>query len=197
MPRRHLKSKLRSNELTPLVLEGLVTGHFFFAEPTEDEQRVFWLQHREKLIEATIRARPGTRPAAWWKFDAPAARERIGGVGDVRGELWFGVPAEIHSLDPKDPPRFESQVTHLHRHGLLTRAEFVALAGKEIAASGDWSEAGVWISSMPPWESERQAMEWNFAVRLNDAGDPSSVGRVARRRPARITRLKRLHSAGL
>lgn len=57
-----------------------------------------WAEHRERLLKAWIRERPGSRPWAWWEFDAPqeplvgwdpahwrvkygAIRARLGGTG--------------------------------------------------------------------------------------------------------------------
>ena len=83
---------------------------------------------------------PGSRPRCWWKYDAPEARRRLGGVGEPgREDLTRGIPnswawprvwpagATIVGgplpCDPADPPVFESEATYLRRLGLLLPGE--------------------------------------------------------------------------
>ena len=65
-----------------------------------------WSRHRDVILSAWVAAHPGTRPAAWWQFDAPRAtslpgraasavasgrvpapRRRRGGVGTPNHEV--------------------------------------------------------------------------------------------------------------
>lgn len=97
-----------------------------------------WEKYREAVLGEWIKLHPGTRPWAWWKYDAPeSARQWLGGSGcplmpagwqETKriqgGLLHFGVPTQWRVLpDPADPPVFESQVAYLHRLGLLTDEE--------------------------------------------------------------------------
>lgn len=135
-----------------------------------------WSELRESVLDRWIRTCPGTRPFAWWQFDAPPAlvtghagpfpgrepRRRLGGTGTPNFEVlnsapwfWFGLPVMFvqpwmveyyngrardvngkpietkyrdgdftgRAIDPRNPPRFESQADYLERHGLLTRGE--------------------------------------------------------------------------
>jgi hypothetical protein len=88
---------------------------------SEEEARAAWFAHRDELIAywtqdpETWEKRhghesygypkpggPGTRPAAWWTFEAPERRRRIGGTGLGGTDdpdapawaqgLWFGCP---------------------------------------------------------------------------------------------------------
>lgn len=104
----------------------------------ENELCNLWEICRDDILAAHVMAFPGTRPRAWWIYDSPEPRRRLGGVGephfdDRSGRT--GLPtcwddAEIvryHgygiAVDPNDPPTYEAQAEYLKRHGLLTRDE--------------------------------------------------------------------------
>jgi hypothetical protein len=108
----------------------------------DDDRRAAWEEIRHDVLEAWVATRPGTRPWAWWAFDAPrvargrehacVARLRLGGGGIAKRDAAavmddgeFGVPAlwVDGTLDPDDPPVFESQAAYLERHGLLMPGE--------------------------------------------------------------------------
>ncbi len=148
----------------------------------EEDWHVLWEQLRDTIMAEWIRNHPGTRPWAWWGFDAPRQpdqgsggfwegtlpepRQRVSGTGTPKYEVLayvphftFGIPdswiskfdedyyngrsKDIHgnkvgnyqegdfngqAIDPKDPPRYESQADYLKRHGLLSATEEKALA---------------------------------------------------------------------
>ena len=104
--------------------------------------RELWKSAREELLRDFIREFPGRRPWAWWKFDSPGPRLRLGGRGEARfpHNLHFGIPLpyyyekwlvdifrhrnpggvrEYDIFDPSDPPVYESQESYLRRNGLL------------------------------------------------------------------------------
>lgn len=56
--------------------------------------REMWNEKRDALMASWVQERPGTRPWAWWTFDAP-----------------------------EDRPEGESEAGYLRRHGLLTPGE--------------------------------------------------------------------------
>ena len=81
-----------------------------------------------------------TRPALWWRFDAPRLplgtfqgwfidgklpqpRKRTGGTGTPvaapSAPFAYGVPTAWVDFDEDDPPTYESQAAYLKRHGLL------------------------------------------------------------------------------
>jgi hypothetical protein len=53
-----------------------------------------WQRHKEKILSTWIVEHPGTRPFAWWQFDAPASK-----------------------------PQEESERSYLERHNQLTEPE--------------------------------------------------------------------------
>jgi len=104
--------------------------------------RQVWAASGAELLRSWVRARPGTRPWAWWALEAPRAvdtpwrcepRRRVGGVGVAVRDRFaayddggpFGLPWAwlASTLDPADPPRFESEASFLRRHRLLLPAE--------------------------------------------------------------------------
>jgi hypothetical protein len=135
-------------ELSPEQLDFFLTGidfAFFWDEPERERD---WRAAREDILADWIRDHAGTRPAAWWKYDAPELRRlRVGGRGDVipaydhDTNLRFGIFRKsafvderllaavapvgdgLVPLDENDPPRYESQASYLDRHGFLSAAE--------------------------------------------------------------------------
>ena len=105
------------------------------AEPGVDPYQALWDEHRDAVLDAWTRERPGTRPHLWWRYDAPrwnAPKEYrgwyyvpmlpeprlcLGGVGvSIREKFpaysphWpLGVPDQWHEIDAEDPPRFEAK----------------------------------------------------------------------------------------
>jgi len=116
-----------------------------------DPVKAEWLISRKKVLRSWINSHPGTRPYAWWCFDAPDVRQRVGGTGTPKHEVLqyaaacvFGIPRywvtpqdvgilggragfRAKPLDKNDPPLFESQAAYLERHGLLSDRETAAL----------------------------------------------------------------------
>ena len=137
-------------ELSDGRREHLLNGFSFFGEgyPESDpaamkRMRADWQRHRDELLPEWIALHPGSRPWAWWAFDAPARRETSDGSDhpfdrlerrelcekwhsehpEMRHperfvELFFGVPAIC-----VEAARFESQRAYLARHNLLTEEE--------------------------------------------------------------------------
>lgn len=103
-----------------------------------------WKALGAELLERWIAENPGTRPFAWWLFDAPEPRRRMLTGPKVlwvdsltcppnARKWWFGVPACTSGGDHEQKIVFESQAAFLERHGLLTEAERKAL-GKRLPA---------------------------------------------------------------
>jgi hypothetical protein len=102
---------------------------------TEADFREAWNDVRDEALVDWVREHAGTRPSAWWKFDAPQPRRRLGGIGDTCAAgfdlgmpRWWTTPAlarhsRFVAVDAADPPRFESEAAYLERLGLLPPGE--------------------------------------------------------------------------
>ena len=116
--------------------------------PDYDAMQPLWREHRAAILARWIQTKPGTRPAMWWRYDAPRlAPARLGrwaatvdaprlieprrllrGSGKPLHERLCTVPAHDYGIpvwfgDPDNPPVFESQHAYLKRHGLQYPAE--------------------------------------------------------------------------
>jgi hypothetical protein len=95
----------------------------------EPYQRQLWAEVRGDELPAWIKARPGSRPWAWWQYSAPEQqRQQVGGgrtYGNATLPRWeFGLPtAGVYAVDANHPPIYESEAAYLHRHGLLEADE--------------------------------------------------------------------------
>lgn len=66
---------------TPLQNDLAVYSHMALSLRIEEgtqKARTAWEKHREIVLPRWIEKHPGTRPVAWWRFEAPAHE----GVGD-------------------------------------------------------------------------------------------------------------------
>ncbi|GAB2582498.1 hypothetical protein GCM10027066_24880 [Dyella jejuensis] len=95
-----------------------------------------------------IKTKPGTRPAMWWRYDAPRldpaqlgrwsrtvlaprlieTRRKLSGEGMPLHEALNYAPSHHYGIpawfgDPDNPPAFESQRAYLKRHSLPLPAE--------------------------------------------------------------------------
>ena len=129
----------------PEVIEFLKDNAEFTYFATDQEIRSGWDQMRDEILADWAKKRPGTRPRAWWRFDAKEMRQRLGGTGQAAFEVLahveayhLGIPtswveprhADLYGpdfagvpIDPEDPPLYESQGTYLKRLGLLLPGE--------------------------------------------------------------------------
>jgi hypothetical protein len=126
--------------------EILLCGRWYFSDSAHgfyrrngamdlEEVKGAWEELRGELLPAYIADHPGTRPWAWWRFDAPEPYRRFLGGYDFRTDpaARVGLTAEIHTglgwyssigeAELTDPPIVETQAGYLERHGLLTDAE--------------------------------------------------------------------------
>lgn len=98
-----------------------------------DQLLAFWLQDPETVNSTPAPGGPGTRPWAWWRYEAPGLRRELGNAPlkpcPVSGES-FGIPLGYRhpGYDPDDPPIYETEAAYLARHGLLTADERAQLA---------------------------------------------------------------------
>jgi hypothetical protein len=157
MPRRRWVLKARRGPLSPGLRTYLELGQFgpVGAErrvPIEgyEEARWFtpsqtraaaWREHGAEILMAWVRERPGTRPWAWWQYDATEVRRCVAGAELLVPPIewvWrenFGVPAFVQ-YRPRGCvglPSVEAQAVCLQRLGLLGADERATLAADAFA----------------------------------------------------------------
>lgn len=143
MPRVRRRTKRRSVPLPDYQMQTLLKGvplrrtdqgMAFYTD--RDAQRRTWEEHREALLMQWIEAHPGTRPEAWWRFDASEPRRRVAGPEGIERdrlmaefeERWPGmstVRCGHQGLPGVQLPEdaYESEAAYLRRHGLITSEE--------------------------------------------------------------------------
>ena len=132
MPRKTRRKK-RRNEYNEWHLHQLATGHCYIAGQAFDDDmealKVAWDQLRERFMEVWKAEFAGTRPHAWWKFDAPERRLRVDGnphpFDNPEREdtgLYYGKP---NILTCKDDfmAEYEGELEYLLRLGLIEADE--------------------------------------------------------------------------
>jgi hypothetical protein len=127
-----------------------------------DNIEQLWIEHRDVILTEHIKQYPGTRPALWWRYDAPRLpvatfprsyydgklpepRKRTGGTGSPAYEVRavvpsfdYGIPDVWVGIDRNNPPIFESEATYLRRHGLLFAGEAKRADFDPEAVSREW-----------------------------------------------------------
>jgi len=108
MPIKKVKPKKKTKPTPEWLINGLKTGEW----PKAGEEGCFdrftrkfgkeWAKHKKEIMPGWINEHPGTRPWAWWKFDAPEMRKRLSGNGDpdfehlgVKKLFNFGIPTHF------------------------------------------------------------------------------------------------------
>lgn len=122
----------------------------------EDRLRTDWLAMRDDLLAAWIREAPGTRPWAWWEFDAPRwqppypprcdqmewalcrmpePRRRLGGIGDPAFEclnIWphfdAGIPTQF--VSESDEALYNGRSRDIHGDPIDTKYHEGHFAGR-------------------------------------------------------------------
>jgi hypothetical protein len=122
---------------------GLITGHFYETQhcrkDDEESQRALWDELKDDILAEHVKRSPGSRPWAWWKWEATEMRRVMGLDRDIVGDETDRLPA---FEDPNLPAHFkrnyfgkpniydgflyESEEEYLERLGLLTREEKAA-----------------------------------------------------------------------
>ena len=81
-----------------------------------------WSELRDELLPTWVEQHPGTRPYAWWRFEAPEPRRQVSSGPESLGPAtWFGCPSSFRGM-PHDG-MFETEAEYLERLGLLTPVE--------------------------------------------------------------------------
>ncbi len=132
---------------------GWVKVFQFAVDHAYEQRRVVWVSVRDRQLADWVASRPGTRPWAWWEYDAPRwhradlpvtladmpdgalrelaePRRQVSGprplheMTDTWPQFSYGCALQFdRPIDVADPPQFEAQATYLSRHGLLSSEE--------------------------------------------------------------------------
>lgn len=121
-----------------------------------DAWEALWRRHRTVLLNwwldnpsehrgiGTSRRGGGSRPWAWWHFDAPEPRRILDRHPETRTcdeaditpkdgyRYSFGIPVTYVNWSPTRPPIIEAEAVFLDRHDLLTDRERQLLAAGEL-----------------------------------------------------------------
>ena len=164
MARRRSKkgSGLTENQLLHLLtgdcfdsMEGRAPG---FPFRSDDHRRQLWRENRHRLIDkdvgdddGLVKREPGTRPAAWWSYDAPEPRRIIKNAeywqlpqGEEEGwRRYGGMHPIMHPVDGWSAAgyplqEYESEADYLRRLGLLLPGEEEAM--NDLKQGGDHND---------------------------------------------------------
>lgn len=114
-PVKGLRKRGYGGHLTKWQRYKLIHGGFGLAHDpfeNEEEEKKAWVQNRDRLLAEYIKEHPGSRPAAFWKFDC-AKDLRV--VGE---SSWPDSKGVWHTKK-----EFESGFEFLKRKGLLRPGE--------------------------------------------------------------------------
>ena len=164
MPRQYIRRKTRGSsdpdlpaaiiahlfdEALPAECDPFLSLNLRFPRPGEaiwngQSIEAIWRDYGAEVVAQWIADKPGTRPALWWSYTAPEPRQRIGGSGTPRSDVFayapsldYGAPADwitaddlttwprlkCAAYDDGDPPTFEAQAAYLARHKLFLPGE--------------------------------------------------------------------------
>lgn len=128
--RKSRRRRRRSSDAPPWLVERLVSGHDFAflegrdLEISREALRAAWERLGPAITGDWIREQPGTRPWAWWEFEAAEPRRQISGGPPREGDgLWFGLPPCWGLEQFAVPPLWETEGEYLARLKLLARSE--------------------------------------------------------------------------
>jgi hypothetical protein len=148
MPRRRWRSRVHRAGLSPEITHWFETGQHIVPEdglPIEsfrlrfcdDDARQIWRAARAEILVDWIAEHPGTRPWAWWRFDATEPRRRLGGVGTPAHEVLayldhfpFGLPA--HWVQPWMVEYYNGRARNIHGERIGTEYREGHFAGVAI-----------------------------------------------------------------
>jgi len=115
--------------------------------------RQLWVENCDAVLEEWIPAHPGSRPSTWWRFAAPAPRQRVGGVGTPKSELlanaprfWCGVPLDWVSR--WEVEYYNGRATDIHGNPISTNHR-----------EGEFKEIAINPQNPPTYESQASFLD--------------------------------------
>jgi hypothetical protein len=119
-------------EVQKLTMSHIRIRHLLTTRHTPaaaDDALAAWHRVRRDVLTDWIAKRPGTRPLAWWRYEAPAPMRRIvqgRGHPPAGDPLLFGWPENL--TDRSEHVAIESEAAYLERHELLMPEERASLS---------------------------------------------------------------------
>jgi hypothetical protein len=150
---RPLRTDSKNRRWNAGHIRSLLLYPFFPNEgfgPDLDSKRSCWQEFKDIILPLWVKHRPGTRPLAFWEFDAPERRKRTNGqhpfdnperkkaqVKITGGDLFklsYGRPSSLlPGADFDDfTAEYETQFSYLERLDLLLPGEEAAVEKGEI-----------------------------------------------------------------
>lgn len=128
------KTKFASRKYQPEHVKALVQPTFFADEGFDSKEAMAdcWNKYRQVILSVWIQHYPGTRPLAWWAFDALEPRMRIDAqphpftdphqAGPDLYDLTYGRPRFTRTAEDL-AAEYESQANYLDRLKLMDKTE--------------------------------------------------------------------------
>ncbi len=119
-------------EVQKLTMAHIRIRHLLTTRHTpavDDDALAAWHRVRRDVLADWIAKRPGTRPLAWWRYEAPTPMRRIvqgRGRPPAGDPLKYGWPENL--ADRSEHVSIESEAAYLERHELLTPEERAGLS---------------------------------------------------------------------
>lgn len=132
-----------------------------------DALETAWHEQRDAILPAWLKDRPGTRPIAWYAFEAPGPRRFIGGIAEPVSWLlsnWICRPDVVDS-------QHEREVDYLRRHGLLIgdeaeRFEAMRLRYEEWRSDLTTDAEAAWLDEKRDEYGDSEfGIGWRFSTR--------------------------------
>lgn len=94
---------------------------------TAAERRRAWEGHRAELLATWVSEFPGTRPSAWWEYEAAGKKRKLlkGELVAIGKAMTRGIPSNFHPR--RLPIVYESEAAYLARTKALGKEERAAL----------------------------------------------------------------------
>jgi hypothetical protein len=157
MPRRKTAPRKLSADIPPALRAFLETGEreprnveIFMLAKSADRLAAVWKDCRREILAGWIREHPASRCWAWWRFDSPEPRKRLGGIGSPMSEdlavgenLEFGLPTSF--LTPFLAAYYRGEARDIHGNSI----------GLEFRGS-DFAGVAIDATDPPTYESEAE-----------------------------------------
>jgi hypothetical protein len=117
MPTTRKRTRRQGLTLTQAQIDYLLTGFLFtgceYPFKSKKQERDLWNRFKSQIVELHVSENPGSRPWAWWKYEAKGKKLKVIGKGSYLNPKKERVVFDV----------FEQSYDFLKRHGLLLKDE--------------------------------------------------------------------------